>query len=65
MQFDRLQRREFITLLGSATIVLPAASDAAEVFPTRVSNFIEHLRPAYTSVLCSAANAARCSKGIM
>jgi tripartite-type tricarboxylate transporter receptor subunit TctC len=35
MQFDRLKRREFITLLGGAAIMLPAAGDAAEVFPTR------------------------------
>jgi len=30
-----LRRRQFITLLGGAVIVLPAAGDAAEVFPTR------------------------------
>ena len=30
-----MQRREFITLLGGAAIILPAAGDAAEVFPTR------------------------------
>jgi tripartite-type tricarboxylate transporter receptor subunit TctC len=30
-----MKRREFITLLGSAAIILPAAGDATEVFPTR------------------------------
>jgi tripartite-type tricarboxylate transporter receptor subunit TctC len=30
-----MRRREFITLLGGAAIILPAAGDAAEVFPTR------------------------------
>jgi len=30
-----MQRREFITLLGGAAIILPAAGEAAEVFPTR------------------------------
>jgi tripartite-type tricarboxylate transporter receptor subunit TctC len=30
-----VKRREFITLLGGAAIILPAAGDAAEVFPTR------------------------------
>ena len=30
-----MQRREFITLLGGAAIILPAVGDAAEVFPTR------------------------------
>jgi tripartite-type tricarboxylate transporter receptor subunit TctC len=35
MQFDRLKRREFFTLLGGAAIMLPAAADTAEAFPTR------------------------------
>jgi tripartite-type tricarboxylate transporter receptor subunit TctC len=30
-----MKRRGFITLLGSAAIILPAAGDATEVFPTR------------------------------
>jgi tripartite-type tricarboxylate transporter receptor subunit TctC len=30
-----MKRREFITFLGGAAMILPAASDAAEVFPTR------------------------------
>ena len=30
-----MRRRDFITLLGGAAIILPAAGDAAEVFPTR------------------------------
>jgi tripartite-type tricarboxylate transporter receptor subunit TctC len=35
MQLDRLKRREFIALLGSAAVILPAAGEAVEVFPTR------------------------------
>jgi len=30
-----MRRRDFITLLGGAAIILPAAGEAAEVFPTR------------------------------
>ena len=30
-----MKRREFITLIGGAAIILPAAGEAAEVFPTR------------------------------
>jgi tripartite-type tricarboxylate transporter receptor subunit TctC len=34
MQFDQLKRRDFITLLGGAAVILPAAV-GAESFPTR------------------------------
>jgi len=35
MQLDQLKRREFITLIGGAAMILPAAAVAAEPFPTR------------------------------
>ena len=35
MQFDRLKRRAFITLLGGAALILAAGAKATEPFPTR------------------------------
>ena len=35
MQFDRLKRRAFITLLGGAALILAAGTKATEPFPTR------------------------------
>jgi tripartite-type tricarboxylate transporter receptor subunit TctC len=35
MYFDQLKRPEFITLLGGAAVILPAAVGGAESYPTR------------------------------